>query len=114
MENKAYQMYVDGRWMEAASGRRYELPNPATEETVASVPDAGIDDIRLAITAARRAFDEGPWPRSSRQERAEMIGRLIEGLEAMDDNRASAAYRRHLAGHLGQQVLQQVMQELAS
>ena len=46
---------------------------------------------------------------------AERVSReLIEGLEAMDDNRASAAYRRHLAGHLGQQVLQQVMQELAS
>ena len=46
---------------------------------------------------------------------AERVSReLIEGLEAMDDNRASAAYRRHLAGHLGLQVLQQVMQELAS
>ena len=46
---------------------------------------------------------------------AERVGReLIEGLEAMDDNRASAAYRRHLAGHLGQKVLQQVLQEVAS
>jgi len=46
---------------------------------------------------------------------AERVSReLIEGLEAMDDNRASAAYRRHLAGHLGQKVLQQVLQEVAS
>ncbi|MFP6727382.1 MAG: FAD binding domain-containing protein [Alphaproteobacteria bacterium] len=46
---------------------------------------------------------------------AERVSReLIEGLEAMDDNRASAAYRRHLASHLGQKVLQQVLQEVAS
>ena len=100
MENKAYQMYIDGRWCEAASGRRYELPNPATEETIASVPDAGIDDIRIAITAARRAFDEGPWPRSSRQERAEMIGRLIEGLEARKEEFREVLVTAHAAEHI--------------
>ena len=45
---------------------------------------------------------------------AELVSReLIEGLEALDDKRASAAYRRHLAAHLGQKVLQQVLQEVA-
>src|SRR5207237_9835255 len=58
---RAHRMYVDGRWVETQSGKTYAIPNPATEEIVAEAPDATREDMRAAIAAARRAFDEGTW-----------------------------------------------------
>ncbi len=74
-------MFVDGEWIAAADGATYTVPNPATEEPIGSAPDAGADDMRRAIAAARRAFDEGPWPRSSREERARVLLRIADVLE---------------------------------
>ena len=78
---KSHRMYVDGQWLEAVSGRASELPNPATEEPVARVPDAGREDMRAAILAARRAFDKGPWPRTTPAERARVLERFADALE---------------------------------
>ncbi len=75
------RMFVDGAWVEAASGATYAIPNPATEETIGTAPDAGVDDMRRAIAAARRAFDEGPWPRTSPRERARVLGAIADGME---------------------------------
>jgi acyl-CoA reductase-like NAD-dependent aldehyde dehydrogenase len=74
-------MYIDGAWCDANGGATYDLPNPATEETVARVPNATGADMGRAIAAARRAFDDGPWPRTSRHDRAKMIRRIIDGME---------------------------------
>ncbi|HUI25007.1 MAG TPA: aldehyde dehydrogenase family protein [Candidatus Kryptonia bacterium] len=75
-----YRMYIDGAWCNAANSATYDLPNPATEETVARVPNAARSDMERAIAAARRAFDDGPWPRTTRHERATIIRRIIDGL----------------------------------
>ena len=45
----------------AASGKTFATVNPATEEVIAQVPRAEADDIDLAVKAARKAFDSGPW-----------------------------------------------------
>jgi acyl-CoA reductase-like NAD-dependent aldehyde dehydrogenase len=74
-------MFVDGRWIGASDGATYDVPNPATEETIGRAPDATADDMRRAIAAARRAFDEGPWPRTSPRERAAAIRRVADGME---------------------------------
>jgi len=76
------RMFVDGAWAEAASGATYPIPNPATEETIGTAPDASVEDMRRAIAAARRAFDEGPWPRASREDRARALRRIADGMEA--------------------------------
>ena len=55
-------MLIDGRWAEAADGSSWSHIHPATGEQVASFPVAGPADVDLAVRAARRAFDEGPWP----------------------------------------------------
>ena len=56
--------------------------SPATEERVGSVPVAGPKDIDAAIAAARTAFDDGPWPRTSPAERAQVTRLLLsQGLE---------------------------------
>src|SRR5213594_3618903 len=74
-------MLIDGSWVDAASGATYRVPNPATEQPVGSAPDAGVDDMRRAIAAARRAFDEGPWQTSSRQDRARVLHAIADGIE---------------------------------
>src|SRR2546426_12501947 len=64
-----YQFVIDGREAGAASGRTATVTNPATGEGVASVPVADEQDVQRAVMAARRAFDEGPWPRLPASER---------------------------------------------
>jgi aldehyde dehydrogenase (NAD+) len=55
------RMLIDGELVEAASGKTFDNINPATEEVLGQVADAGVDDMQRAITAARRAFDETDW-----------------------------------------------------
>jgi len=57
------RMLIGGEWVTAASGMTWSHTHPATGEQVASFPVAGAADVDLAARAARRAFDEGPWPR---------------------------------------------------
>ena len=59
-------MLIDGRWAGAADGSSWSHTHPATGEQVASFPVAGPAEVDLAVRAARRAFDEGPWPRPAR------------------------------------------------
>jgi aldehyde dehydrogenase (NAD+) len=75
------KMLIDGEWVDASNGATYTVPNPATEEPVGRAPDATADDMRRAIGAARRAFDDGPWPRSSRDERARALLRIADAME---------------------------------
>ena len=56
--------------------------SPATEEVIGQVPHASTDDADRAVAAARKAFDEGPWPHMTPVERAEAIGRLSAALQA--------------------------------
>ena len=56
--------------------------DPATEETVARVPEASAADVDVAVAAARRAFDSGPWPRMSPDERADKLAALADKIEA--------------------------------
>src|SRR5206468_5797903 len=72
------RMFIDGKWVEASNGATYPIPNPATEDEVGSAPDATVEDMQRAIGAARRAFDEGPWPSSSRQERARALDTIAD------------------------------------
>ena len=73
----AYRMLVDGEWVEARSGRTFEVMNPATAEPMATVPDAGAEDVDRAVEAARRAFDGG-WRDATAQERGRILLRLAD------------------------------------
>ena len=55
------RMLIDGELVEATSGKRFDNINPATEEVLGEVADASAEDMRRAIDAARRAFDETDW-----------------------------------------------------
>jgi phenylacetaldehyde dehydrogenase len=70
------QLFIDGQWCDAASGRTFETPNPATGETLARIAEGGEEDVDRAVRAARRAFEEGPWGRMSPSERGRIIWRI--------------------------------------
>src|SRR5215470_6943999 len=76
-----FRMYVDGTWTDATGGKTYDIINPATEEVIARAPSASLADLECAITAARRAFDDGPWTRTTPKDRAKVLRRLVDGLE---------------------------------
>src|SRR5579875_1647751 len=76
-----HQMYIDGRFVPAASGKMFPVYNPATGEVIAEVPEAEAEDVNRAVMAARRAFDDGPWTRMSPSERGRMIWKLADLLE---------------------------------
>ena len=70
------QLFIDGRWADAASGRTFETPNPATGEILARVAEGEAEDINRAVKAARRAFEAGPWSRMTPSERGRIIWRI--------------------------------------
>jgi len=65
--------FIDGDWVAPASGDLIEVVSPHTEQVVATVPEGSVADIDAAVAAARRAFDSGPWPRMSPEERIEVV-----------------------------------------
>ncbi|MGH0429497.1 aldehyde dehydrogenase DhaS [Bacillus mycoides] len=75
------KLYVNGAFIESASGKTFKTPNPATGETLAIVAEAGREDIHKAVVAARMAFDEGPWSRMSTAERSRLMYKLADLME---------------------------------
>jgi len=75
------RMLIGGEWVEAAAGRTLEVRNPATDEVIAQVPDAGAEDVDRAVRAARRAFDGG-WRDTTAQQRGRVLFRIAEAIRA--------------------------------
>ena len=73
---QVYQFVIDGREAGAVSGRTATVTNPATGAAVASAPVADEQDVQRAALAARRAFEEGPWPQMSASERGRVLLRI--------------------------------------
>jgi aldehyde dehydrogenase (NAD+) len=74
------KMLVDGSWVDAASGKRFESRNPATGELLATVAEGDKEDIDRAVTAARKAF-VGPWSRFTPYERQQLLLKLADLVE---------------------------------
>src|ERR1700676_788543 len=75
------RMLIDGELVEAASGKRFENVNPATEEVLGVVADASPEDMQRAITSARRAFDQSDWS-TNRALRKRCLEQLQGALES--------------------------------
>jgi len=76
-----YQLYIDGAFRDAEGGKTADSINPATEEPWARIARASRTDTQRAIAAARRAFDEGPWPRMSPADRKKILNQIADELE---------------------------------
>ena len=83
------QIFIDGQWVPARSGRTFATVNPANEEPIADVAEGDAADIDAAVKAARAAFDEGPWPRMDARERGRLMHRLCDLIEAEIDDLAA-------------------------
>ena len=76
-----HRMYIDGKFVNAASGKTLSVYNPATGEVMAQVPEAEAVDVDQAVRAARRAFDEGPWTKMSPSQRGRLMLKLADLME---------------------------------
>jgi acyl-CoA reductase-like NAD-dependent aldehyde dehydrogenase len=76
------KLLIDGTWQDAADGSTLERRSPAHDQVVAVYALAGVADAERAIAAARRAFDDGPWPRLKGAERARILRAVAEGILA--------------------------------
>ena len=91
---REYQLYINNEFVDAADRRTFPGINPYNQEPIARFARAGAIDVQKAIAAAREAFDNGPWPYMSREERSSYIKaiadkinenkKLLTELEVMD------------------------------
>ena len=85
-----HNLFIDGEWTKPATNRLLTVISPVTEEPVATFAESTEADVDRAVAAARRAFDEGPWPRMTVDERAAALGRVAEALRARHEQLAQA------------------------
>ncbi|MBO9669340.1 MAG: aldehyde dehydrogenase family protein [Sphingobium sp.] len=79
------QLFIDGAFQPAASGATFDIVDPATGKVFASAASGDVADIDLAVRAARRAFDSGRWPALPPAQRARLLTRLADLIEAHGD-----------------------------
>ncbi|HEY2825178.1 MAG TPA: aldehyde dehydrogenase family protein, partial [Gemmatimonadales bacterium] len=76
------EIYIGGHWVRPVTGAAIDLVDPSTEEVFARGPLADDAAVDAAVSAARKAFDTGPWPRMSRKERMDLLFGMGEFLDA--------------------------------
>src|ERR1700722_1356822 len=74
------RFFIGGEWVQPSSDAKIDVIDSGTEQLFFSVAEAQAADISRAVTAARQAFDEGPWPRLSHAQRAEFLRAMASGL----------------------------------
>ncbi|MBO0700849.1 MAG: aldehyde dehydrogenase family protein [Zavarzinella sp.] len=83
------KMLVGGRWVAAHSGKTFPTLNPATGDVICQVAEGDQADIDLAVKAARKAFESGPWPKMNPSDRARLLHKLADAIEANKDDLAA-------------------------
>src|SRR5437016_12382500 len=94
---------INGKWVAAASGKAFEVFNPADASVITRVPDSDREDINRAVKAARKAFESGPWPKMTPSERGKLVWRIgdlilehadeLAELESVDNGKPRAVAR---------------------
>src|SRR5436309_10017801 len=79
---REYRLLIGGEFVDAASNEVFESTNPSTGDVVAKVSRGGKEDVERAVAAARRAFDEGPWPSMKPSERTKV---MLDAFERIKD-----------------------------
>ena len=75
---RSYQNYVHGQWVSSISGETFPVYDPSTEEVIAQVASSNAADVDQAVKAARAAFDSGPWPTTTAQDRGRILFKLAD------------------------------------
>jgi phenylacetaldehyde dehydrogenase len=79
--SRTHKILINGKWVEAASGKTFATYNPATGEVLARVAEGDREDIDRAVKAARNAFETGRWSQLTASERGRVIWKLADLLE---------------------------------
>src|SRR5258708_24061315 len=87
-EVRTYRNYVNGQWAASAAGQTFPVYDPSTEEVIARVSAADKTDVDGAVSAARNAFDSGPWSKTTAQDRGRILFKLADKIR---QNAASLA-----------------------
>ncbi|RMG54162.1 MAG: betaine-aldehyde dehydrogenase [Acidobacteria bacterium] len=85
---KPGKLFIGGEWRDAVSGKTFETVNPATGDVITHVAEADAPDIDLAVQAARKAFEEGPWGRLTAHDRGRIVWRIGDLIEEHADELA--------------------------
>jgi aldehyde dehydrogenase (NAD+) len=90
-------LFIGGKWLDSVSGKTFATLNPATGETICQVAEGDKADVDLAVKAARKAFEEGPWRKMNASERGRLLNKLADlieknqeelaGLETLDNGK---------------------------
>jgi aldehyde dehydrogenase (NAD+) len=80
------KLLIDGRWVDAEAKHEFPVINPATEELISMVAEARAEDVDAAVQSAHRALHEGPWSRMSGAERARVLNKLADLIEARSED----------------------------
>ncbi|XP_010928601.1 aldehyde dehydrogenase family 2 member B7, mitochondrial [Elaeis guineensis] len=83
------QLLINGQFVDAASGKTFPTLDPRTGDVIACVAEGDAEDINRAVAAARKAFDEGPWPRMTAYERSRILLRFADLMEKHNDEIAA-------------------------
>jgi aldehyde dehydrogenase (NAD+) len=78
---KDQPLFIGGRWLDSVSGKTFPTINPATGETICQVAEGDKADVDLAVKAARKAFEEGAWPKTNASDRGRLLNRLADLIE---------------------------------
>src|SRR3954471_22313616 len=86
---KDQPMLIGGKWVDSESGKTFPTVNPATGEVICQVAEGDRADVDLAVKAARKAFESGPWPKMSAAERGRLLYKLADLLEQNQEELAA-------------------------
>src|SRR5438874_8025390 len=79
---KDQPLFIGGKWQDSASGKTFATTNPSTGEVICQVAEGDKADIDLAVKAARKAFEHGPWSKMDASERGRLLHKLADLLES--------------------------------
>src|SRR5947209_12196296 len=104
---KDQPLFIGGKWQDSVSGKTFSTLNPSTGEVICQVAEGDKADVDLAVKAARKPFEEGPWPKMNASDRARLLNKLADlveqnkeelaALESLDNGKP---YRDALAADL--------------
>ncbi|KAM0984101.1 hypothetical protein ACFX13_011752 [Malus domestica] len=83
------QLLINGQFVDSASGKTFPTLDPRTGEVIAHVAEGDAEDVNRAVSAARKAFDEGPWPKMTAYERSRVLFRFADMIEKHNDEIAA-------------------------
>ena len=81
LSRKTHKLLIGGRWIDSISGKTFETIDPSNGEVLGRVAEGGEKDVDAAVVAARKAFEDGPWPKMTPSERGKLLNKIADLVE---------------------------------